>query len=193
MMHWDDTRLVALLFHELAHQVLYIKGDTGFNESFATAVEEYGVRAWLASKGLDEEFVAYQEARRYRQEVVGIIAAARDELSDIYESQLDSASRRLQKAARLTELSTALRQHAAENGRGLSPWYGENTNNAHLISSVLYEGLLPEFRQLLDACDQDIDCFYAAAQQISSLQKPARDALLSSCDLRDFRRCLDAQ
>ncbi len=39
MMRWDDVRLVAVLFHELAHQVVYVKGDSGFNESFATAVE----------------------------------------------------------------------------------------------------------------------------------------------------------
>ena len=43
MMRWDDVRLVSTLFHELAHQVLYIKDDTAFNESFATAVEEIGI------------------------------------------------------------------------------------------------------------------------------------------------------
>ena len=41
MMRWRDTDLVATIFHELAHQVLYVKDDTAFNESFATAVEEF--------------------------------------------------------------------------------------------------------------------------------------------------------
>ena len=34
----------ALVFHELAHQVAYLPGDSAFNEAFATAVEEAGVR-----------------------------------------------------------------------------------------------------------------------------------------------------
>ena len=37
-----------MVFHELAHQVVYVKDDTQFNESFAVAVEEAGVRRWLA-------------------------------------------------------------------------------------------------------------------------------------------------
>ena len=51
MMRWDDLHLVSTLFHELAHQVLYIKDDTAFNESFATAVEEIGIERWLATNG----------------------------------------------------------------------------------------------------------------------------------------------
>ena len=43
MMRWSDLDLVAVLFHELAHQQLYVKNDSEFNESFASAVEEFGV------------------------------------------------------------------------------------------------------------------------------------------------------
>jgi predicted aminopeptidase len=43
--------LAALLFHEMAHQRLYIKDDTAFNESFATVVEHEGVRRWLVAQG----------------------------------------------------------------------------------------------------------------------------------------------
>ena len=63
MMHWDDVQLVAVLFHELAHQVLYVKGDTGFNESFATAVEEFGVRAGWRSRGQKVILTRYSSAR----------------------------------------------------------------------------------------------------------------------------------
>ncbi len=63
MMRWDDIRLVGVLFHELAHQVLYVKGDTGFNESFATAVEEQGIERWLRSRGEEDDIAIYQERR----------------------------------------------------------------------------------------------------------------------------------
>jgi len=34
-----EGQLAGLLFHELAHQVVFVGGDTTFNESFATTVE----------------------------------------------------------------------------------------------------------------------------------------------------------
>ena len=43
-----EGQLAGLVFHELAHQVVFVGGDTTFNESFATAVEREGVRRWLA-------------------------------------------------------------------------------------------------------------------------------------------------
>ena len=59
MMRWDDVKLVSTLFHELAHQVLYIKDDTAFNESFATAVEEIGIERWLAKNGRQGDMASY--------------------------------------------------------------------------------------------------------------------------------------
>ena len=45
---YPEVDLARLIFHELAHQVVYVAGDTAFNESFATAVERLGGQAWLA-------------------------------------------------------------------------------------------------------------------------------------------------
>jgi len=42
---YPEGELARLIFHELAHQVVYVAGDTAFNESFATAVERLRCRA----------------------------------------------------------------------------------------------------------------------------------------------------
>ncbi len=47
---YREVELARLIFHELAHQVVYVKDDTSFNESFATAVEEEGIARWLAAE-----------------------------------------------------------------------------------------------------------------------------------------------
>ena len=47
---YPQGELARMIFHELAHQVVYVKDDTAFNESFATAVERLGSSAWLASQ-----------------------------------------------------------------------------------------------------------------------------------------------
>ena len=48
VINYGQLDLAALVFHELAHQVAYLPGDSSFNEAFATAVEEAGVARYAA-------------------------------------------------------------------------------------------------------------------------------------------------
>ena len=167
MMHWDDTQLVAVLFHELAHQVLYIKGDSGFNESFATAVEEYGVQRWLESRGREEDIGAYFEARQLREDLMSLVADARLELEDLYAGNLDDEDKRRHKEIRLRALGEDVAELLRKNGRDPTNWMNGEWNNARLVSMNLYEGRLPEFRALLEQCEQRIECFYEKARALA--------------------------
>ena len=86
MTHWGDDDLVAVMFHELAHQVLYIKDDTEFNESFATAVEEIGMERWLASRQQSDKLDAWQARRALRAEFTQLVGLLRSELAVLYSS-----------------------------------------------------------------------------------------------------------
>ena len=167
MMNWDDTQLVAVLFHELAHQVLYVKGDSGFNESFATAVEEFGVHRWLAANGSVDDIDRYNASRQLRTDLMGHVARAREDLEPIYSSELPDKDKRQQKAARLDVLAQDVSAMLANAGRDPGGWRSDELNNARLASMVLYEGRLPEFRALFDQCEQDIACFYDAARRLA--------------------------
>ena len=162
MMNWDDVDLVGTLFHELAHQMVYVKGDTGFNESFATAVAEIGVKRWLDSIGNAEAFEQYTARRDLRRRQVELIAAARDDLDIIYASAVGDDEKRERKAERIERLKAEVAQLA---GGKEGSWLSGQTNNAHLVSVTLYEGKLPFFRQLLDECNEDLLCFYAAVRE----------------------------
>ena len=63
MLGGDAVSLAGALFHELAHQKLYVKDDSELSEGFATAVEEHGVEAWIMEGG---DFAALE---RYRQRI----------------------------------------------------------------------------------------------------------------------------
>jgi predicted aminopeptidase len=167
MMKWDDTELVGVLFHELAHQVLYVKGDSGFNESFATAVEEFGVQRWLEARGASREYDDYRERRALRQELMGLVATARSDLESLYAGALGDDDKRRRKAARLGILQQAIAARLEQAGRDPTDWLTGELNNARLVSMVLYEGRLPEFRKLLAQCEQRIDCFYDAARDLA--------------------------
>jgi predicted aminopeptidase len=167
MLQWDDVQLVAVLFHELAHQVLYIKGDTGFNESFATAVEEFGVQRWLTHRGSEHEYVEYTRRREVSHQINALVDATREELEDLYVSTLDPEEKRGRKKALLAALQERVADHLERAGRDPSPWRNGELNNARLVPLTLYEGRLPEFRELFRTCDQRFECFYAAARQLA--------------------------
>jgi len=167
MMRWDDLQLVAVLFHELAHQVLYVKGDSGFNESFATAVEEFGVHRWLRAQGADSDIERYESSRQLRQNLMVMVAAARTDLQGLYASAIPAEEMRLRKQARLDALADDVVRLLESEGRETSGWQAGKLNNARLASMALYEGRVPEFRAILERCDQQIECFYAEARMLA--------------------------
>jgi len=178
MLRWDDIQLVGTLFHELAHQVLYVKGDSGFNESFATAVEEFGLERWLMANGRPEDIDTYRQRRQLRGDLMTLVAAARDDLRVHFAAAIDVAKKRELKAVRLEQLRADLTARLVLSGRANTDWLSGELNNARLASMTLYEGWLPSFRSLLALCAQDIQCFYSQAGDLSALDKPARDARL---------------
>ena len=167
MMNWDDVQLVAVLFHELAHQMLYVKGDSGFNESFATAVEEFGVRRWLKTRGLHGDIERYESSRQLRTDLMMLVATAREELEPVYAGNLPENAKRQQKKARLDALSNDVVELLQNAGRDPGSWSSSKLNNARLASMTLYEGRLPEFRALFEQCEQRIECFYAQARVLA--------------------------
>ena len=167
MMKWDDVELVGVLFHELAHQVLYVKDDTAFNESFATAVEEFGVLRWLRSRDLQQEADVYLARRELRQDLMSLVATARQDLEAMYAADSPIEDKRAAKAGRLETLRSDVAELLERAGRDPSHWLSGELNNARLVSMTLYEGMLPEFRELLDACDEELACFYEEARRLA--------------------------
>jgi predicted aminopeptidase len=124
MMRWDDTELVETLFHELAHQKLYIKGDTGFNESFATTVAETGIRRWLSARGGSEILDARDRRRTDYDAVLQLAMAARGKLEALYASDLDVDAMRNAKRQILEGLARDAGKYDGNSDRGRN-WLGE--------------------------------------------------------------------
>ena len=168
MMRWSDLDLVAVLFHELAHQQLYVKNDSEFNESFASAVEEFGVERWLRGRGEDSRLQEYRSSREFRQQLLQHVQAARAELETLYASELDQSDMRQGKQDILSALREVAGEQVERSGRNAPAWLRSPLNNATLIPLSLYQGRLDEFRQLLVECKEDLQCFYDQAEQLSS-------------------------
>ena len=167
MMRWTDMDLVAVLFHELAHQQLYVKNNSEFNESFATAVEEIGIESWLDSRGETDRLAEYRENREFRLRLMQKVRSARADLKILYGSEVDQETMREQKQAILKELRESAHREVEESNRKSPSWLRAPLNNASLIPLSLYQGRLEEFRELLQDCEEDLRCFYVRAEALA--------------------------
>ena len=186
-LHTGFTRLppaqmAALIFHELSHQVVYITGDTAFNESFATAMELEGLKRWLDRQDQLAEFDRALARLRYRNQTLDLVAATTEKLNALYQQQgaLPNDQLRDRKAAVFDQFRDTYLQMAGqwtESGPlGASP---PSINNAHLVLFQQYNEYVPGFRQLLRKSNNDFEAFYKAAITLSTRPDAERRAELT--------------
>jgi predicted aminopeptidase len=174
MLRWDETELAALVFHELAHQLLYVKGDTAFNEAFATVVEHEGVRRWLDAEGREEALAAYRAREGRYRDVAALVAASRARLKALYARQLPAATMRTAKAEEFARLRSDYASRRAALGSGYDWLFDAAPNNARLLAIATYEDCVPGLEGRLAAAGGDLERFYAVARGLAKLKPAAR-------------------
>ena len=164
---YPDAQVARLVFHELAHQLVYAKGDTTFNESFAVTVEDEGVRRWLEAQGRTADLADFRAAQARKRELAARIKETRERLRAIYATKLTPE----QMAERKKEEFDRL--------RALYPTFvPAEPNNAFLVSIALYNEYLPAFERLL-AESGSLDAFYTRVRQLAHESRRERDGLLA--------------
>ncbi len=178
--NYPEGELARLLFHELAHQLLYVKNDTRFNESFATAVEQAGVERWLARQGDDGKRTAYERSQTMRREFLALLVKYRQALEQHYRKDLPEEAKRLGKAQLFAAMEQDYRQLKTSWGgfSGYDRWLTAKPNNATLASIVLYTEWVPALRALLEREGGDLPRFYAVAKELAQLPLDQREARL---------------
>lgn len=177
--HYSDAELARMIFHELAHQVAYVPGDSTFNESFATAVEEAGLERWLELYGNEAMRAAYVQYNARRQEFLALLLTHRNMLEQLYAENSSVRHKRARKARIFEHLQSEYQQLKISWGgyAGYDRWFAEPLNNAHLSAVGTYHELLPAFRNLLKQ-ERTFVRFYVAVQNLAALDLPQRQQRL---------------
>jgi predicted aminopeptidase len=179
--HWSEGELARLVFHELAHQVVYAEGDTMFNESFATAVERLGIERWMTAHGGDEARRQYAQIDARREDFRALTSRYRDRFKALYDDgSVADADKRAGKAALLTALRADYAQLKAERWAGFAGYDGwfERANNASFGVLAAYNERVPEFERLYEREGRDFKRFYAAVARLAALPQAERHAKL---------------
>lgn len=184
---WPETEVARLVFHELAHQLLYVKDDTVFNESFATTVEEVGLERWLAAQKNPVLTAQAARADRLRAVFRHLLRTTRAKLSQVYASDLDDAAKLRAKREAFAAMTAAYAAaKAGEPGlAGYDRWFAHAPNNASLAAVGIYTDRIPAFRELLREAGSDLPRFYARVRSIAAMARPERDRVLDAAAAQD--------
>jgi predicted aminopeptidase len=180
---YPEGELARLIFHELAHQIAYAKGDTVFNESFATAVERIGGSRWLAERASPEAREEYERYESRRRDFREITARYRERFNALYNyGGTDVAAKRAGKAALMAELRSdyaAMKRDRWGGFTGYDGWFAR-ANNASFGVLAAYNELVPNFERLFEREGRDFDRFYTEVKRLALLTTPERRKALDS-------------
>jgi predicted aminopeptidase len=183
--NYPDAELARLIFHELSHQVVYVKGDTTFNESFATAVETIGVERWLRFKADEKLAIDYRAFAARRVDFLGLLKSYRSQLELAYKTLGDDTAKRIAKRDLIAALRAdyeTLKLTRWNGFKGYDRFFAQELGNAHLAAVATYTDQVPGFLAIAKAVDptnsKPLRDFFVAVEKVSQLDKTKRNAEL---------------
>lgn len=182
MLRGRDYRYVGTLFHELAHQLLYVKDDSNFNEAFATFVEQIGTRKWMEHRDEAARIDDYNTSLSRTEGFIGLLKSTRESLVDLYEQELDEQTMRQEKAAIFESMRSNYEQLKNSWGgySGYDGWFKRDINNARLLAVSTYRQFVPAFQAMYIEAGEDLTAFYDVARVAAELPKDERRERLNA-------------
>jgi len=182
MFQYSDEQLAAFIFHELAHQKLYVKGDTAFNEAYASFVEETGVRMWLENTGRLEQLPGWLKLEKATLQYNALLQDSVTGLNTLYASGLPEEQMREGKSAAFDELRDAYRLLVDTQWDGRSYYdslLSRELNNARLALITSYQGGACSFEKLFTRAAGDMARFHQLAAEKAALKSEQRSSWLN--------------
>lgn len=178
MLRGGDVRYIGTLFHELAHQVLYVKDDSTFNEAFASFVEQVGTRQWLESRGETARIEGYDQSLQRAEGFVNLLKKTRESLVELYAQELPEAAMRQQKNAVFETMrgEYELLKQSWQGFSGYDNWFSRDLNNARLVAVATYRRFVPAFYAMYDEAERKFPAFYELAKEVADLPAEERRA-----------------
>jgi predicted aminopeptidase len=181
MLRYQEEQLAAVLFHELAHQQVYVRGDASFNESYASFVAQTGVTLWLRASGRADRLPEWRARQKAAAQFDSLLLQTRSRLADLYASSAANADKREAKAALFEQLEAEYRELVSGPWKGqdlYGNWFANGLNNARLALFASYRGGACAFAALYNEAGQDMQRFHVRAAEQAALNPEARQAWL---------------
>ena len=183
MLKWDRVRLAKVMFHELAHQLIYIKDDTGFNEAFADTVAQVGVRRWLIATVQYELQMKFDQEMQRENQFVDLVSRYKEKLVALYNNKvLSENTKRMQKNSLFTQMKEDYFRIRStwDTDEGYDKWFEAGLNNARLAAVITYRQYVPGFLALLNSSNNELSTFYDVVSTLGKCELSLRHRVLSA-------------
>ena len=182
MLDRGEDYLARVIFHELAHQKLYIPDDTEFNEAFADAVADIALRQWLLENQQGETSRLALLNQERETMFVELILRYREKLQTLFNSKVNDEIKRREKHALFDAMQDdylAMRSdwHEGDNYDG---WFAQPVNNARIAAVSTYRALVADFLALYERQNSDIDKFFISVEALGKCSKKQRHIKLKT-------------
>lgn len=177
-LRFGEQEVARIIFHELAHQRVFVADDSAFNESFATAVENEAMRRWLAYHGNETQLQSFLQWQQRKAQFQKLVADYRDRLGEVYATPMTMTEKRRAKNLVISDLKQSYAGLKTEWGTAYEAFFNQQLNNATLGSVSLYTSLVPAFEALLEEVGHDLPHFYQRVEALSHLGWEERRAAL---------------
>lgn len=176
MLSGGDIRYVGTLFHELAHQLLYIKDDSNFNEAFASFVEQEGIRTWLTDRNELDRIGRYNDHLGRSADFSALLKTTREALQSVYSQDATDEVKRTGKQAALDDMQANYQtlKVSWDGYSGYDGWFSRKVNNARLVSVATYRKLIPAFAAMYIDANRDLSAFYEIAKAVAAMPTDER-------------------
>jgi len=181
VLQWPKAHIAGLIFHELAHAQIYVKGDSAFNESFATAVEIEGVRRWLQASGDESAWQHFQTRKTVKKTFIAFVRTFRQRLSELYAKPMAAPEMRRHKQQIFVDMLAAYEPMKVQWGgfSGYDAWM-QQVNNAKMNTVTTYHQYVPAFQVLLAQSGGDLAVFYQHVADVGALDAAVRQQRLQA-------------
>ena len=179
-MRFPELEIARLIFHELAHQVAYVKDDTTFNESYAVAVEDEGIKRWIKLNATPAQITLFESYRQRQRELIGLLMRGRERLGMVYAGSGGAAVQRTAKAQVIEALK--LEYAGLKEGWNLTEaekitydgWFFRGLNNARLGTVAVYTEHVARFARMIVEAGGDMQKFHTNVKNLAALPKAER-------------------
>jgi len=184
-LRFGDQEVARMIFHELAHQLVFVKDDTAFNESFATTVENEGMQRWLKQTATPKIQQDFETQQQRKVQFLMFVAVSQEKLRSIYASAITSDFKKRAKSEIIAEMKRNYTDLKGSWGgySGYDQWFKQPINNATLASVAVYTQWVPAFHAILEQENESLPRFYQRVATLAKLPKAERTAEFAQLQL----------
>lgn len=176
-----NLELAKVIFHELAHQKIYIEDDTDFNEAFADAVALIGLQLWFSGRP-GAEYETFLRDQQTEDRLITLMLDYKARLEKLYASDCDVAAKQYGKNALIAELRARYAELRRQNTEfePYDSWMAQEINNARFAALATYREQVPGFLGLFEASGGNLELFYTRVGELAACEEAVRHARLRS-------------